>query len=244
MPNSHSLAGLQPYLSPDGLMRVGGQTQKADLDTDTVHPIILSAKSWFTLLLVRHMHTQALHPGPSTAMALLTSKYNIPRLRRLVRKASRDCVICQKVYARTLQRQMGELPAARVRPSPPFSTVGIDYAGPIPYKWGCPRKPTLMKAYVAVFVCFATKAIHLELVTDLRTDTILASLHRFIGRRGMPHCIYSDNGTNFVGAQRELAELYAFLQKQATEKVVADWTSVRGIKWQFSPSRAPHFGGL
>ena len=240
LPNSHPLAGLQPYLSPNGLMRVGGRIQKADLNTDTVHPIILSAKSWLTLLLVRHVHTQALHLGPSTSMAFLTSKCHIPRLRRLVRKVSRDCVICHKVYARTLQRQMGELPAAHVRPSPPFSTVGIDYTGPIPYKRGNP----LMKTYMAVFVCFDTKAIHLELVTDLRTDTFLASLHRFIGRRGMLHCIYSDNGTNFVGAQRELAELYAFLQKQATEKVVADWTSVRGIEWQFSPSRAPHFGGL
>ena len=119
---------------------------------------------------------------------------------------------------------------------------GSTTRGPIPNKWGNPHKPTLIKAYVAVFVCFATKAIHLELITNLRTDIFLASLHLFIRRRGMPHCIYSDNGTNFVGAQRELAELYAFLQKQATEKVVADWTSVRGIEWQFSPSRAPHFG--
>jgi len=83
-------------------MCVGGWLQKADLDTDTIHPIILSTKSWLTLLLVRHVHTQALHPGPSTVMALLTSKYHIPRLHRLVRKISRDCVICQKVYTRTL----------------------------------------------------------------------------------------------------------------------------------------------
>jgi len=77
---------------------------------------------------------------------------------------------------------------------------------------------------VAVFVCFATKAIHLELITDLRTDTFLASLQRFIGRRSMPHCIYSNNGTNLVGVQIELTEL---IQKQATEKAVADWTSVK-----------------
>ncbi len=81
---------------------------------------------------------------------------------------------------------MGQLPAARVTPSPPFTITGIDYAGPFTLEIGHTRKPVLVKAYLALFVCLATKAVHLEIVSDLTTEAFLASLKRFISRRGLP----------------------------------------------------------
>ncbi len=81
-------------------------------------------------------------------MSMMTTLYYIPRLRNLVRKVSRDCVTCHRVYAKTFTLPMTELPADRVTPAPPFSNVGIDYAGPILYKLGC------VCIYVAVFVFF------------------------------------------------------------------------------------------
>ncbi len=175
----------------------------------------------------------------------MTALYYIPRLRNLVRRVSRDCVTCQRVYARTLTVPMGELPADRVTPSPPFSNVGIDYAGPILYKLSRVCKPVHVKAYVAVFICFCVKAVHLELVEDLTTEAFLACLQRFVARRGLPKVIYTDNGSNFVGAKRDLAELRDFINSRvSSSEDVVNWYSTQGIKWHCSPSRAPHFGGL
>ena len=244
LPHTHALASLTPYLDSDSITRVGGRLQKAKLGLSSTHPIILSDRSHFTHLLVQHTHVQSLHAGPATVMSIIAGHYHVTRLRRLIRKISRHCTPCQKTYARTLSQRMGDLPADRVSPSPPFESVGIDYAGPMAYKRGPVRKPTMLKAYVAVFVCFSTKAAHLELVTDLKTETFLAALQRFIARRGLPSVIHSDNGTNFVGAHRELQELYSFLKKAGTQDAIVHWTSTRHIIWRVSPCLAPHFGGL
>ena len=88
-----------------------------------------------------------------------------------------------------------------------FTNVGIDFAGPITVKRGNPRKPTLTKAFVCVFVCLVTKAVHLEAVTDLSTGAFLAALKRFVARRGIPSNIYSDNGSNLQGAASGLREI-------------------------------------
>ncbi|CAG7831691.1 unnamed protein product, partial [Allacma fusca] len=91
----------------------------------------------------------------------------------------------------------------------PFTNVGVDFAGPVILKLSMGRGPKTMKAYIAVFVCFCTKAVNLELVSDLTTASFLASLRRFTARRGLPKTISSDNGSNFVGAKRELQEILA-----------------------------------
>ena len=117
-------------------------------------------------------------------------------------------MIRQRARAHTFHQLMGELPADRVRPSRPFSIVGVDFAGPFLLKQGYPRKPFIVKSYVCVFVGFACKAVHLELVADLSTDAFVPSLTRFAARRGYPSAVYSDNGTNFVGAQVELQHPY------------------------------------
>ena len=89
-------------------------------------------------------------------------------------------------------------------------------------------------------MCFATKAVHLELVSDLTTAEFIATLHRFIGRRGIPSKIWSDHGTNFVGAEREIKELL----RGENENGIAEFCTSQKIKWTFTPEHAPHFGGL
>ncbi len=98
--------------------------------------------------------------------------------------------------------------------------------------------------YICLFLCFATKATHLELVSDLTAEAFLAALSRFTARRGVPDTILSDNGTNFVGAKNELAELQSMLRSQQTQDALHHFTSTCSIKWKFSPSRSPHFGGM
>ncbi len=100
---------------------------------------------------------------------------------------------------------MGQLPIERVTPDIVFENVGIDYAGPIYIKYGYIRKPTIVKAYVCIFVSLAVKAV--ELVSDLTLVAFIAALHRFISRRGKPKLIWSDHGSNFVGAKTELKDI-------------------------------------
>jgi len=111
-------------------------------------------------------------------------------------------------------------------------------------KYGYVRKPTVVKAYICVFISLSIKAVHLELVTDLTSEAFIACLKRFIARRGLPSLIWSDNGTNFVGAKRELKELYQFLQTQATQESINHYLSDQKITWKFIPQHAPHFGGI
>ena len=139
---------------------------------------------------------------------------------------------------------MGQLPASRITPSPPFTICGVDYAGPFLMKKGHRRKPVIVKGYLAVFVCFATKAAHLEVVSDASTETFLACLRRFISRRGCPAEIRSDNGGNFVGAKRDLQELYDFLEKPTTTSAISSYLLTKRVQWHSTPERAPHFGRL
>jgi hypothetical protein len=136
---------------------------------------------------------------------------------------------------------MGDLPAPRVTPSRPFTVTGIDYAGPIVIKNGYGRTTRTVKSYIAIFVCFATRAVHIELVCDCSTSTFLNALKRFISRRGKPSHLYSDNATNFIGANRELRNLF----KQANfNTAIVNHLANEQISWHFIPLRSPHMGGL
>ena len=172
--------------------------------------------------------------------ASLSRRFCILNSRRAIRSIVRSCVTCRKVAARPSPQIFGQLPADRLNPRATFECVGIDYAGPVMVKSGPVRRPVLKKTYVAVFVCFATKAVHLELVSELTTSAFIAALRRFIGRRGIPNTIWSDHGSNFVGAEREIREL---LRKE-TSDTVEDFCSSQNISWKFTPEHAPHFGGL
>lgn len=136
---------------------------------------------------------------------------------------------------------MGQLPTERVTAGSMFDKVGVDYAGPVYTKTGSVRKPILVKTYIAMFVSLS---VHIEAVTDLTTEAFLAGPRRFVARRGKPILIWSDHGTNFVGAARLLTELQEFLHRRETQEAVTSFCASQGITWEFIPERAPHFGGL
>lgn len=158
LPKGNSLSSLSPYMDHQGTLRVGGRLQKSSLTHASIHPIILHPRSHIVKLLVRQTHCQMLHAGPSTVMATISLTYHIPRLGPLLRSISKNCVPCLRAYARTSQQLMGELPEARVQPARPFAIIGVDFAGSLLTKRGNPRKPTLVKAYTCIFVCFCTRS--------------------------------------------------------------------------------------
>jgi len=137
---------------------------------------------------------------------------------------------------------MGNLPEYRVTPSRPFIRSGVDYCGPIHIKSAQHRNAKIIKAYIAIFVCLCTKAIHIELVSDLTTEAFMNALKRFIARRGKVSHIFSDNGTNFRGASNELKQLYQLLHKDQDK--LDRMLKEDNIEWHFIPPHAPHFGGI
>ncbi|XP_043496408.1 uncharacterized protein LOC122520383 [Polistes fuscatus] len=135
-------------------------------------------------------------------MSLVRQRFWSPGLRNTIKGHIRKCVTCLRQKAVTFSPSMGHVPAVRFGTSKPFERTGIDFAGPYnvrPYKG---RGKIGMKAYLAIMVCLTTKAVHLELVCNLSTDSLILALQRFISRRG--HCseIMSDNGRNFLGLSR------------------------------------------
>ena len=120
----------------------------------------------------------------------------------------------------------------------------MDYAVPVSLMLGPPRSKTITKVYIAIFVCFVNKAVHIEVDTNLSTEVFLAALRSFIARRGKPRTICSDNGTNFQGAANELHAIYKILQCTSQMATVQDFLAIEGCEWKLIASHGPHFGGL
>lgn len=136
---------------------------------------------------------------------------------------------------------MGSLPPARVTPARAFLHSGVDYAGPYTLRTWRGRASRTYKAYLVVFICLSTSAVHLDLATDYSTQGFLATYRRFIARRGRCITMTSDCGTNFVGADAELRRLFNSASKDAAE--LANLLAADGTEWKFNPLSAPHFGG-
>ena len=161
-----------------------------------------------------------------------------------MRSVTRQCVTCKRHCIKPSDQLLGQLPAERVTPASTFDKVSVDYAGPFQIKYGHVRKPTVLKAYICLFVCLAVKAVHLELVSDLTAEAFIAALRQFVARHGCPSLIWSDHGTNFVGANRELREFNVFLSSQIMQGAISEFCSSHNIEWKYIPERSPHFGGL
>ena len=111
-------------------------------------------------------------------------------------------------------------------------------------KRGNPQKPTKLKSYVCIYVCFNMKAIHLELCSDLSTESFMACFSRFVARHGLPSDVFTDTGTNFIGASNELSNCYRLLESQILKERVSHLSNNKQVSWYFSPASAPHFVGI
>lgn len=235
---------MRPFLYDRNLLRVGGRLQRTMYSNDRKHPVILSKHSRLTTLIILDIHAKHLHCGVQYTLDKFGRKYWITGVRRVIRNILTKCVSCRKGWPVTSHQLMGDLPAVRATLTRPFLKTGVDYAGPIPLRLAPGRGQRTTKGFIAVFVCMATKAVHLELVSSLSTDAFLAALRRFCSRRGLCQDIYSDNGTNFVGAARQLSEMHQLLSSPAHQNQVQRALSREQIQWHFIPPGAPHFGGL
>nr|XP_033202459.1 uncharacterized protein LOC117163846 [Bombus vancouverensis nearcticus] len=197
-----------------------------------------------TALIIEHEHLINVHFGTQATLYALRRSYWPIDGRSQVWSTLKKCVRCCRANPPPVDYVMGDLPAARITESRPFTNVGIDYCGPFYIKERKDRNRRKTKVYVAIFICLAVKAVHIELVSDLTSEAFIAALRRFIARRRFCVTIYSDNGTNFVGANNELRELRNLLQSDDHKVKVQSFLADRRIEWLFSPPNSPHFGGL
>jgi len=161
-----------------------------------------------------------------------------------MRRVTRSCVRYFRFKADSASQLMAPLPKSRVLPCRPFTDCGLDYAGPLKSKNISGKSKRHYKAYIAIFICFVTKAVHVELVSDHSTPACIATLRRFVSRRGKPHTIHSDCGRNFLGAKKELCDLRKLVQSKNHNDLVSKALADDGVHWQLNPPYAPHFGGL
>ncbi|XP_076660452.1 uncharacterized protein LOC143363803 [Halictus rubicundus] len=242
VPGGSGLRKLTPFLDEYGILRVGGRLHNALLPYNEQHPIILPAGCHLTQLVIESAHLRTLHGGVQLTLAALRQKYWIPQGRRQVKRCTSHCLRCIRWRAAPATQVMGNLPTQRVTPSRPFQHVGLDYAGPFQLKTTPGRGHKATKGYVAVFICFSTRAVHIEAVSDYSTAAFLAAFRRFTGRRGTCSSLTSDCGTNFVGADRELRRLFTASTREAAS--IGRQLAKDGVTWKFIPPGAPHFGGL
>lgn len=238
------LRNLNLFLDSEGIIRVGGRLRNSNNQFNEKHPIILPKNHQITRLLIEYVHRTELHAGAQATLAKIRTKYWPLGGRSIVRHVIRKCIKCFKAKPIMSQPLMGDLPMARVQPARPFINVGVDYCGPFTIRNSPTRRASTYKAYVAIFVCMAVKAVHIELVSGLDSNSFISALKRFIARRGMISNIYSDNGTNFVKANKDLKELQKMFTTTENIEKITNVLAEQGVSWHFIPPKAPNFGGL
>lgn len=242
--NTSKLLQLSPFLDENEIIRVGGRLTNANISFDAKHQILLPHNNKVVKLLIEYTHLRCIHGGPKLTEAILRERFWILKGLHSIKAVYRECIECFKQNPSTLTQKMGNLPIPRITPNlKPFTNSAVDYTGEIKTSCWKGRGSKTQKSYAAIFVCMATKAIHIEIVSDLTAEAFIAALRRFVARRGFVSNIYSDNATNFAKANKVLCEMNEYEQDEYHNKI-CDELSKTQIKWHFSPAAAPHFNGL
>ncbi|XP_055612678.1 uncharacterized protein LOC129759287 [Uranotaenia lowii] len=226
-----------PFLDEYGVIRMEGRTEAAEyMAYDSKFPIILPKNHLITWKLIEYFHQQSAHGSREMVVNEIRQRFYIGNLRSIVEKVSRECLWCKIRKAKPHIPRMAPLPRQRMAAgAEPFSFVGIDYFGPLEVAVGRRRE----KRWVALFTCMTTRGVHLEVAHSLTTESCKMAIRRFVKRRRSPVEIFSDNGTNFIGASREL---YAEIQKIHAD--CSDTFTNARTRWSFNPPSAPHMGGV
>ncbi len=216
------------YTDKEGLIRLRSRVPRGEGMEDSCS-IVLPQKDAIVGKLIWKIHHLHCHAGAQTLQVILRERFWILHSRRTIQSAIRQCVKCRRFRAQPVKVPEGNLPKDRTALGPAFEVTGVDMAGPLFTKG---KK----KVYIAIFTCATYRAVHLELCSSLTTEVFVAALRRFVGRRGRPSTIYSDNGLNFVGCSNAL--------KNVDWKKIVDHANISQIRWKFNPPTASWWGGF
>lgn len=239
MPSHSPLERLDPFVDSEGLLRVGGRLQAADLSELEKHPLVIPGSHHLAVLLVRHYHDQVAHQGRQfTEGALRTAGLWVVGAKKLTSSIIHKCVTCRKLRGRLEEQKMATLPADRLTIDPPFTYVGLDVFGP----WNVTSRRTRSnsaesKRWAVMFTCLCTRAVHIEVVESMSTSSFINALRRFLSIRGPIKHLRSDQGTNFIGACNEL-------QINSEDPEIKDFLQDQSCTWTFNAPHSSHMGGV
>lgn len=238
------LKTLCPFIDGNGILRVGGRLQNSEFDNDKKHPVIIPYGSKLAEWIMDDAHKRVLHGGNQLTLAQIRHEFWIIAAKRAVKTHINRCVICHRFKAKAAEQLMGSLPQARTKiVSKVFTHTGTDLCGPVQMKMSTGRGQRVQKGYIVIFICMSTRAIHIEIVSDLSAEAFIAAFKRFVGRRGNVEILYSDNGLNFVAANKIL-QLESEQAIKDYQLQVKNGLTQFNTKFQFNPPSAPWFGGI
>jgi hypothetical protein len=245
LPRKSNLLPLNPMIDESGgLLRLRSRLENVRyLTTGEKFPVILPRKHATSRLVIQKAHREMGHPvGRDATIVQLRKNYWIIRIREAVREVEHNCMRCKIHEAKPTHQMMAPLPSFRLNPPMrAFAKTGMDFAGPYLVKQG--RGITRAKRYLAVFTCLQVRAIHLEPVYCMDTESFLMAFSRMTSRRSVPVEVVTDNGSNFVAGEKELRKLAENIDWDKVQKKTIGYSNT-GIKWNFNPPAAPHFGGV
>lgn len=225
---------LRLKLSPEGIIVSSGRLQKADMTECSKVPILLHSKSVLAKLIIADIHRSNLHSGVNEILCLSRQKWWIPQARCKIKSILRKCVSCLKVQGKAYPEPVTPpFPFDRVNKAKPFQVTGIDYTGALEVK-NCDK---IVKAYIVLFTCAVTRAVHLEIVQNSSEEEFIQAFIRFCSRRSYPEIVFSDNASTFVSASKTLKEI-------ANHFKVQNFLSKVSIKWKFITPRSPWQGAM
>ncbi|XP_067948721.1 uncharacterized protein [Watersipora subatra] len=233
-----SIFKLNPLLDGSGILRVGGRLDRATtLEEVERRPAIIPKDTHIAKLLVQHFHEKIHHLGrQSTLAAIRSGGFWILNASNVVKNLISSCVICSRLRKQPEQQQMGQLPPERIEQTPPFTHVGMDVFGHFMVK----DRRSELKRWGLLFTCLYSRAIHIELLEELTTDAFINALRCFVAIRGPVLTLFSDQGTNFMGAQNEF-------QRQidvTTDEDVRNYLIANKIEFRMNSPDASHQGGV
>ena len=203
VPQTNELYTLDPFIGEDGVLKVGGRLGNSSSPDAFKHPMVIPKGHPITKMIIADCHEKVTHQGKGFIMNEIRSNgFWIPGMNRVVASYIQHHlrVICRKQRRPVEEQRMADFPSEIVDPSPPFSYCGMDCFGPYLVKQG----RNTYKRYGLLFTCFSSRAVHIEMLTDLSTDTFINGLCCFISIRGTVKQIKSDQGSNFIRARNEL----------------------------------------
>lgn len=212
-PINHSTRiNLGLYQDKYEIWRCKGRLERAkQLPENTKFPIFLPYAAPLTILIIHDLHLRLLHAGPNLMVSEFRREFWTPSLRKLIRNVvftspRTKCLKCFKFLAKAaIIPPEPPLPEGRVSIGNPFDQVGVDYFGPMRVR----SKDGDNKVWGMIVACFKTRAVHLELVSDLTTQAFILALRRFMARRGRPSLILSDNASTFKLGSQAITKIFA-----------------------------------
>ncbi|XP_065067415.1 uncharacterized protein LOC135692987, partial [Rhopilema esculentum] len=225
------------FLDKDMILRCRTRVGKSTIAESSKRPVFLPAKSKLSELIIKDCHDKVFHNGVKDTLNLMRQRYWVLRGREQVRKLVRRCILCKRLEGLPFKTVYSpELPEFRIDSGPPFTNVGIDFAGPLMVtgRW---NKDEQIKCYLCLFTCAATRAVHLEVVESLSVEDFICAYRRFSARRGTPSLLISDNAKTFKSASKEITKLLR-------SPKLTEYFTIRGVKWKFIVELAPFYGGF